>query len=66
MQEKGNNNGQWWAMQLLNALGGPSKWRQFGLRQLSGMLVLVFARKELEVRSHSLPRVRMSSSQASI
>ena len=49
VQEKGNNNGQWWANQLLLALGGPRSWCQTGLRQLSGMLVLVFARTELEV-----------------
>ena len=49
VQEKGNNNGQWWANQLLLALGGPRSWRQTGLRQLSGMLVVVFARTELEV-----------------
>lgn len=53
MQEKGNNNGQWWANQLLLALGGPRLWRQTGLRQLSGMLVIVFARTELEVSSYS-------------
>lgn len=50
LQEKGNNNGQWWAAQLLLALGGASRWGKFGLRQLSGMLVLVFARTELQVR----------------
>lgn len=56
VQEKGNNNGQWWANQLLLALGGPRMWRQTGLRQLSGMLIIVFARTELEVclNRHSL------------
>ena len=49
MQEKGNTNGQWWATQLLLALGGPKLWHHCGLRQLSGMLVVVFARTELEV-----------------
>ena len=49
MQEKGNTNGQWWATQLLLALGGPKAWHHCGLRQLSGILVVVFARTELEV-----------------
>ena len=55
MQEKGNTNGQWWATQLLLALGGPKLWHHCGLRQLSGMLVVVFARTELEVsKKHSV------------
>ena len=49
LQERGNINGQWWAAQLLNALGGSRLWHQTGLRQLSGMLIVVFARTEFEV-----------------
>lgn len=47
LQEKGNANAHWWGKRCLAALdssrGGP--WEKIGLRQLSGMLVLVFARQ---------------------
>lgn len=43
-QEKGNSNAHWWAKHLLAALG-PASWTHVGLRQLSGMLVLVFVRQ---------------------
>ena len=42
LQEKGNNNAQWWQGQILNSLG-YDKWKPVGLRQLSGMLVMVFS-----------------------
>ncbi|KAK9805177.1 hypothetical protein WJX72_003678 [[Myrmecia] bisecta] len=49
MQEKGNQRAQWWNNQMLAALsGGPASWMRVGLRQLSGMLVMVFARKHLQ------------------
>ena len=48
MQEIGNSNAQWWSKHLLISLdGGAGGWCQIGLRQLSGMLVLVFARCRL-------------------
>ena len=49
LQEIGNSNAQWWSKQLLLALdGGAGAWCQIGLRQLSGMLILVFARCRLK------------------
>lgn len=48
MQEKGNNNAQWWQSQVLNSLGAE-RWMRVGLRQLSGMLVMVFALSSLSV-----------------
>ena len=48
-QEKGNNNAQWWQGQVLATLG-PERWMRVGLRQLSGMLVMVFALSSLSVR----------------
>ena len=48
-QEKGNNNAQWWQGQVLSTLG-PERWMRVGLRQLSGMLVMVFALSSLSVR----------------
>ena len=47
-QEVGNANAQWWSKRLLGALAaGGGAWVPVGLRQLSGMLVLVFARSAL-------------------
>lgn len=46
-QEKGNANAQFWLSAILSALGSKS-WYSVSLRQLSGMLILVFARKDLE------------------
>ncbi len=43
LQEKGNANAVWWARRCLAVLGGG--WDKVGLRQLSGMLVLIFARQ---------------------
>ena len=49
LQEIGNSNAQWWSKHLMLALdGGAGGWSQIGLRQLSGMLVLVFARSRLK------------------
>jgi hypothetical protein len=49
LQEIGNSNAQWWSKHLLLALdGSPGAWCQIGLRQLSGMLILVFARSQLK------------------
>lgn len=50
MQERGNANAQFWATSVLNALGGDRHWHAVGLRQLSGMLIIVFARNNL--RAH--------------
>lgn len=47
MQEKGNYNAQFWSNSILSALGGDRHWHQVALRQLSGMLVLAFARNSL-------------------
>ncbi|KAL4853623.1 Type II inositol polyphosphate 5-phosphatase 15 [Chlorella vulgaris] len=47
MQERGNTNAKFWGAGVLQALGGDRHWHQVGLRQLSGMLVLVFARNNL-------------------
>ena len=49
VQEKGNNNAQWWQHQVLSTLGSD-RWMRVGLRQLSGMLVMVFALSSLSVR----------------
>lgn len=43
LQEKGNANAVWWARRCLAVLGAG--WDKVGLRQLSGMLVLIFARQ---------------------
>ncbi len=51
-QEKGNNNAQWWQAQVMSTLGAD-RWMRVGLRQLSGMLVMVFALSSLSVRSWS-------------
>jgi hypothetical protein len=48
VQEKGNANVAWWVSSTLEALG-TDEWRKVGLRQLSGMLILVFARTHLMV-----------------
>lgn len=48
LQEKGNTNGQWWANSILTILD-KSQWFKVGLRQLSGMLVIVVARLSLKV-----------------
>jgi len=47
-QEKGNNNAQWWQAQVMSTLGSD-RWMRVGLRQLSGMLVMVFALSSLSV-----------------
>lgn len=47
MQEKGNTNAKFWGASVLSALGGEARWYQVGLRQLSGMLIMVFARTQL-------------------
>ena len=47
LAEKGNANAQWWASSLGDALGGPRAFARVGLRQLAGMLVIVYARTHL-------------------
>ena len=46
-QERGNANAQYWMTAVLSTLGTRT-WYHVALRQLSGMLILVFARKDLE------------------
>jgi len=50
-QERGNNNAKAWQAAVQSALGGSAAWPPIGLRQLSGMLIMVFARAHLQVRS---------------
>lgn len=44
--EKGSAAAQWWAVTLLSVLG-ESSWRRVALRQMSGIIVLVYVRAEL-------------------
>ena len=46
-QEKGNINAQSWSHAIYSAIGDD--WQRVGLRQLSGMLVLVYIRSNLLV-----------------
>jgi hypothetical protein len=46
-QERGNANAQSWSASVEATLG--REWVRLGLRQLSGMLILVYARKHLLV-----------------
>eukprot|EP00198_Chlamydomonas_reinhardtii_P003714 XP_001693050.1 inositol polyphosphate phosphatase [Chlamydomonas reinhardtii] len=63
MLERGNQNAQWWASELAVALttaSGGASWDRVGLRQMSGMLALVFCRAQLrphvgEVATASVP-----------
>uniref|UniRef100_A0A061RQF4 Type i inositol-trisphosphate 5-phosphatase 12-like n=1 Tax=Tetraselmis sp. GSL018 TaxID=582737 RepID=A0A061RQF4_9CHLO len=50
--EKGNVNAAWWRKSLAQTLGslepaGPAAWEMVSMRQLSGMMVIVFVRREL-------------------
>lgn len=56
-QEKGNANAQFWVHALSNALGSRY-WYNVSMRQLSGMLVMVFAKSDL---SPSLGEVHTTS-----
>jgi len=47
LQEKGNANAQAWSSAIQSAVGDG--WQRLGLRQLSGMLVLVYIRSDLLV-----------------
>ena len=47
LQEKGNINAQSWSHAIHSAIGDD--WQRVGLRQLSGMLVLVYIRSNLLV-----------------
>lgn len=50
LQERGNANAQYWSGMVQQALeaGEPTAgWERVGLRQMSGILLLVFARREL-------------------
>ena len=55
-QEKGNANAQFWANAVAATLG--RSWQNVSLRQLSGMLIIVFARSNL---GKSLGEVRTTS-----
>lgn len=48
-QERGNANAQSWSASIEATLG--PQWVRLGLRQLSGMLILVYARKQFLVRA---------------
>ena len=48
LAEKGNVNAQFWSKMILQSLGGEKHWHQIGLRQLSGMLIVAFARNNLK------------------
>ena len=52
MQERGNANAQAWSSAIQSAVG--EGWQRLGLRQLSGMLVLVYIRSALLVKLHLL------------
>lgn len=56
-QEKGNANAQFWANALSSTLGSRN-WYNVSMRQLSGMLVIVFARSNL---SDSLGEIHTAS-----
>ncbi len=52
LSEKGNKTASWWRKALAKALGsmggqGPEAWQMVGMRQLSGMMVIVFVRTSL-------------------
>ena len=51
LQERGNSNAQAWQVLVAGALGPNAAWARVGLRQLSGMLIMVFARTELQVQT---------------
>ena len=55
-QEKGNANAQYWANAISSVLG--RSWQSVSLRQLSGMLILVYARSDLH---KSLGEVKTTS-----
>lgn len=55
-QEKGNANAQYWANSVTGVLG--RSWQGVSLRQLSGMLIMVYARSNL---SKSLGEVKTTS-----
>lgn len=56
-QEKGNANAQYWVNALSSVLGSRS-WYNVSMRQLSGMLIMVFARSDL---SESLGEIHTTS-----
>ena len=43
LQERGNANAQWWANEAQLAMGGEA-WVRVGLRQMSGIVMIVFCR----------------------
>ena len=51
VQEKGNQCALSWAVRIKEELG--SDWAKVGLRQLSGLLCLVFGRQAIMVRESS-------------
>ena len=50
LQEQGNANAQFWGEAVLRVLNNmmPNQWVRVGMRQMSGLLTLVFARQELK------------------
>ncbi|GFR43882.1 hypothetical protein Agub_g5011, partial [Astrephomene gubernaculifera] len=49
MLERGNQNAQWWSAELAAALGDTGQcWVRVALRQMSGLVAVVFCRAELQ------------------
>ncbi|GIL70795.1 hypothetical protein Vretimale_3892 [Volvox reticuliferus] len=49
MLERGNQNAQWWATELAAALTATGRsWERVALRQMSGLVIVVFCRTELQ------------------
>jgi len=50
LQEQGNANAQFWGEAVLRVLNNmmPNAWVKVGMRQMSGLLTLVYARQELK------------------
>ena len=47
VKERGNSNARWWKSSLLNAITSSEEWFEVGSRQLSGIFIVVFARRAL-------------------
>ncbi|GLC43102.1 hypothetical protein PLESTM_001431000 [Pleodorina starrii] len=48
MLERGNQNAQWWSTELSSALAATGgSWERVALRQMSGLVIVVFCRREL-------------------
>ena len=54
LQERGNDNARFWYNRVSDFLPSNS-WMRIGLRQMSGLLLLVYARNEIQVNLGFLP-----------